>query len=235
MYGYRKLTRSLQKKYHLVINKKKVYRLCKEMGILLPQREKKVKHPRRLSRNHAVTGPNQLWQLDLKYGFITDSRRYFFVASAIDVYDRAIVGYYKGSTCTAESVTRMLQKAFLSRGIGSEGSTKLIIRTDNGPQFCGHVFYEFCDQHREFVMHERIPPKSPNLNAYIESFHSILERECFQRHEFRTLNQAYQTVDEFIEFYNKRRIHGSLQDRSPKEFLSLFTAGQISHKKTITA
>lgn len=205
------------------------------MDILLPQREKKIKHPRYLSKNHVITGPNQLWQLDIKYGYITNSRRFFFIASAIDVFDRSIVGYYKGDTCKSESITKMLQKAFLSRAVGSEKASKLVIRTDNGPQFCSEAFYKFCDNHKEYVIHERIPPKSPNLNAYIESFHSILERECFQRNEFRTLNNAYQIVDEFIGFYNKRRVHGSLYDRSPKEFLSQFQAGQINHQKKIIA
>lgn len=233
IYGYRKLTRCLQRKYKLIINKKKVYRLCKEMEILLPQREKKNKHPRRISRNHMVTGPNQLWQLDIKYGYIAGSRRFFFLASAIDVFDRTIVGIYKGTECKTKSITRMLQKALLKRGIPSEELTKLVIRTDNGPQFCSKAFYEFCEAHKGQLIHERIPPKSPNYNAYIESFHSVLERECFQRHEFRTLEQAYKTVDDYIDFYNKRRIHGSLFDRTPKEFLKQFEAGLINHKKPI--
>lgn len=88
VYGYRKLTKSLNKIYQLIINKKKVYRLCNELEILMPQREKKQKYPRKLARNREVTAPNQLWQLDIKYGYVLSSRRYFFLASAIDVYDR---------------------------------------------------------------------------------------------------------------------------------------------------
>jgi len=37
-YGYRKLTVELQEEKQLIINHKKVYRLCKELGILRPQR-----------------------------------------------------------------------------------------------------------------------------------------------------------------------------------------------------
>ncbi|MHA0858456.1 transposase [Paenibacillus sp. CMAA1364] len=43
-YGYRKLTILLRRRYHLVINKKKVYRLCKKMNVLRPQRKRIVKH-----------------------------------------------------------------------------------------------------------------------------------------------------------------------------------------------
>ncbi|MFU2108891.1 integrase core domain-containing protein [Paenibacillus larvae] len=32
--------------------------------------------------------------------------------------------------------------------------------------------------------HERIPPKTPNMNAHIESFHQLLQDECLARYEF---------------------------------------------------
>lgn len=66
-YGYRKLTLCLKKQYNLIINKKKVYRLCKELDILAPQRQKKIKHPRRIAINREITGSNQLWEIDVKY------------------------------------------------------------------------------------------------------------------------------------------------------------------------
>jgi len=64
-YGYRKLTHWLRREHRLVINKKKVYRLCKEMGILMKQRRPKLKHPRRIARNRLVDGVNQLWESDI--------------------------------------------------------------------------------------------------------------------------------------------------------------------------
>lgn len=229
VYGYRKLTRCLQKKYHLVINKKKVYRLCKELDILMPQREKKTRHPRRLAKNRTVTGPNQLWQLDIKYGYVTTSRRFFYLASAIDVYDRSIVGHYHGVVCEAKHITKMLQKAMIQREIHQPNAeNQLVIRTDNGPQFCSHHFEEFLVN--QGVEHERIPPKSPNLNAYIESFHSVLERECYQLNEFITFDHAFDTVDEYIKFYNAERYHGSLQDYSPKEYYLRWKHGKVTQE-----
>jgi putative transposase len=233
VFGYRKLTIDLRKKHNLRINKKKVYRLCKELDILMPQREKKQSYPRRLAKNHTITAPNQLWQLDIKYGYVTTSRRYFFLASAIDVYDRTIVGHYHGLSCQAKDINKMLQKAFNKRGIhelDTDSGEKLIIRTDNGPQFISHKFEEFLIN-QKVVEHERIPPKTPNMNAYIESFHSVLERECYQRNEFVTFQQAFDTVDEYIKFYNDRRYHGSLNDYSPKEYYQRWQQGQAKSQK----
>ncbi|WJH36856.1 integrase core domain-containing protein [Paenibacillus sp. CC-CFT747] len=67
---------------------------------------------------------------------------------------------------------------------------RLVIRTDNaGPQFISKAFYAFYEQ--ASIEHERIPNHTPNKNAYIESFHSILERECYQRNCFETYEEAF--------------------------------------------
>lgn len=66
IYGYKKLTHYLQVEHGLVINHKKVYRLCHELDILLPQREKKTRHPKKVARQHRITGSNQLWEVDIK-------------------------------------------------------------------------------------------------------------------------------------------------------------------------
>jgi putative transposase len=65
------------------------------------------------------------------------------------------------------------------------------------------------------ITHERIPVNSPNLNAYIESFHSILEDECYSRHEFETFQEAYEEVNKYLDYYNNRRRHGSIGYQSP--------------------
>jgi putative transposase len=218
-YGIKNLTQYLQDNHRLIINHKKVARLCKGLGILLPQRIGNPKYPKRLARNHLITAPNQLWQLDIKYGKIDGSNRFFFVACAIDVFDRAIVGYYKGPRCQAKNITGMLKEAIIRRNLKApeeENGHCIVIRTDNGPQFISNLFGDFCEENK--IFHERIPPRSPNYNAYIESFFSILERDLFRRYAFEYFEEAYYRIDEFIEFYNTRRYHGSLGRMSPYKF-----------------
>lgn len=223
--GYRKLTTLLRRKYKLVINKKKVYRLSKELGILAPQREIINPVPKRLANNRVVTGPNQLWQMDIKYGYVAGKRRHFFLASIIDVFDRSIVAHHRGKSCRTEDVLKTLQKAILNRNIHIQAQA-IVVRTDNGPQFISKAFHAFCEQMK--VVHERIPNQTPNKNAYIESFHSILERECYLRNCFGNYEEAFAEVDRFIRFYNNERIHGSLQDWPPKVYLQMVTSGTIN-------
>ena len=224
VYGYKKLTNYLRQEHELTINKKKVMRLCRKLGILLPVRHAPSPYPRRLAKQHLITGPNQLWQVDIKYGSIEGSGRFFFLASAIDVFDRCIVGFFYGSRCQAQDITAMLKEALRKRNVPipkEEGMYSIIIRSDNGPQFLSKEFGDFSQDCK--VYHERIPPKSPNLNAYIESFHSIIERECYQRHAFECFEEVNYYIDEFMDFYNNRRYHGSLRYLSPKKYGELYT------------
>ncbi|MFC8638725.1 IS3 family transposase [Heyndrickxia sporothermodurans] len=214
-YGYRKLSKLLRRKYNLIINKKKVYRLCKELDILRPQRQKKISYPRKLARNRTIKSSNKLWEIDIKYGYIEGEDRFFFVLSIIDVYDRSIVEYYMGLSCTAKDLKQTLLRALFKRRQINERE-KPVIRTDNGPQFISHTFEEFCKKYT--LEHERIPPKTPNMNAHIESFHRIFEDDCLSRWQYETYAQAYESVAEFMVFYNERRMHSSILDLSPNEF-----------------
>ncbi|WP_204711969.1 integrase core domain-containing protein [Halobacillus seohaensis] len=50
-----------------------------------------------------------------------------------------------------------------------------------------------------------------NANAHIESFHRLLEDECFKREEFESYAHAYEALVWYIQFYNERRMHASIQ------------------------
>lgn len=225
-YGYRKLTRWLRRTYDLRVNKKTVYRLLKEAGILLGSRFPlaQSRAPRQLARNRVVTGPNQLWETDLKYGYIAGLDRFFYLASVIDVYDRSILAYHIGWQCTAVQALAPLQAAVRARQADWSPGDGPTIRTDNGPQFLAHAWAEGCAVLG--IPHERIPTATPNKNAHIESWHSLLEAECLRDHVFRTFAEAHETVTTWITFYNERRMHGSLDDWPPAQFYRWALAGQ---------
>jgi len=56
-------------------------------------------------------------------------------------------------------------------------------------------------------------------NAVGESFFATVETELLERHTFRTRDQARLALFRWIEsFYNSRRRHSTLGQRSPKRF-----------------
>ncbi|WP_308639630.1 IS3 family transposase [Paenibacillus silvisoli] len=214
VYGYKLLAQCLRNEHDLVLNKKKSYRLCQELGLLQKKRELAPRHPRRLPRNRTVTGPNQLWQMDIKYGYVIGRERFFFVLSIIDVFDRVVVKQYRGPVCEAKHAVQTLWYALKTRI--KPGEPLPVIRTDNGPQFISKLFGDTCESLD--MVHERIPPRSPNMNAYIESFHSLLERDLFSKMDFMTFEEAYTELDRYMDFYNNRKMHGSLRLMPPARF-----------------
>ncbi|KYH35300.1 hypothetical protein CLTEP_07040 [Clostridium tepidiprofundi DSM 19306] len=69
-YGYIKLKHHIKREHGVIVNHKKMHRLCKELDILRLQREIKEKTKKHIAVNRTITGSNQLWEMDLKYGYI---------------------------------------------------------------------------------------------------------------------------------------------------------------------
>ena len=78
------------------------------------------------------------------------------------------------------------------------------------------------------MVHERIPVKTPNMNAHIESFHAILEDECYSRYEFSSFMEVYATITEYMRYYNKRRRHGSIKYMALNKFYEVFMSNTVN-------
>ncbi|MDU1315150.1 MAG: IS3 family transposase, partial [Clostridium septicum] len=219
-YGYRKITYHLRRTYNLIINCKKVYRLCKELNILKCQRKIHFKTKRILASNRTVTASNQVWEIDIKYGYVHGEDKFFYTLNVIDVFDRSIIDYHMGLHCEARDAAALIRHCLIKQNLFIDNVEKPVIRSDNGPQFISHKFEETCSELH--IEHERIPVKTPNKNAHIESFHRILEDECFKINEFQTYAETYKIVNTFMSFYNERRLHSSLKYMPPREFYTLY-------------
>ena len=117
------------------------------------------------------------------------------------------MAYHLGLSCKAKDAVRALKSALANRWAISGPINNLALRTDNGAQFTANAFAKACEELG--VTHERIPVNTPNMNAYIESFHAILENECYSQHEFVSFVDVYKSVSEYMQYYNEWRRHGS--------------------------
>lgn len=222
--GYTKLTHYLRRDYGFYVNRKKIYRICRENGLLLP-RIKKPKLPwRKVCINRVITKPNELWEFDIKYGYIQGENRFFFILAFVDVFSRKVTGKFVGSRCQEGDLRNTLTEAITNARLPAEH--RLVVRSDNGPQMSAKAFYEHLKGLELKLSHEFIPPATPNKNAHVESFFSIVEIEFLQTRYFKTLSEAYRKTHEFIDFYNERRIHGSLKFRTPNEILHDYNLGK---------
>jgi len=214
-YGYRKVTYELRRKYNLKINKKKVRRLMKTLNLLGDNRKNKKTKISRTCTNVKVTGSNQLWQMDIKYSFIAGTKKTAYITSIIDVFDREIIYHSIDLSATGEVAKQVMLGALYARGI-KDNTKGLVLRTDNGSQFISGTFEEACL--KEEAVHERIPVRSPNYNAFIESYHRYLQEECLKGRMYLDLNHITSELNDYVYRYNNKRIHSSIGYVPPHEY-----------------
>ena len=62
-------------------------------------------------------------------------------------------------------------------------------------------------------------PGKPTDNPFIESFNGSLRDECLNIHWFLSLEDAQDKLDNWRREYNHERMHSSLNDMTPAEFI----------------
>ena len=219
--GYKVLSRYLLRDYGLRVNCKKVYRLCREEGLLLERPKRKRRKYQRICMNRRINGPNQLWQFDIKQGCIHGENRAFYLLAFVDVFSREIAGCHIGLSCKAIHLRMALGEALKKQGIKKDN--RLVIRSDNGSQMTSHEFRKYVEERG--LCHEFTPLSCPEKNAYVESFFSLYELEFLQTKYFRNFREAYEQTLNFIAFYHKERLHGSLFHLPPFEFKERYRKG----------
>jgi putative transposase len=226
--GAKKLSRYIAVEKSIYINHKKIYRICAENNLLLYKSSLNGKRKFKKSRCEymEVSGPNQLWQFDIKYMWIHGENRWCYFLGFIDVFCKKITGYYLGKSCKAGDLVFTLNQALINEGITE--ADQLVIRSDNGPQMSSNRFHFYLKRLEQKLSHEFIPPRTPNRNAYIEAFNSILELEFLQGRYFKTFEEIYKAVFEYVNFYNNRRLHGSIGFESPNRFVAKYKNNEIT-------
>lgn len=229
--GYRKLHYYLKRNEGVIVNHKKLYRLCKENNLLL-KTHKKFKKFKKFCINRKLTKPHQVWEFDIKYGYLQGENRWFFILTYIDVFSRVITGAYIGLTCKAHNLAATLSLALKKWELNEN---ELIIRSDNGPQMTSNLFKDYLANLQEKINHEFIPYATPNKDAHIEAFYSIIEIEFLRVNYFNDFAEAYKLFYEFIDFYNNNRIHSSIRYKTPMEIINIYkTGGNLNNIKRIS-
>lgn len=167
--------------------------------------------PNRLADLPAPTAPNQIWVADITY--IPTAQGWLYLAAIMDLCSRRIVGWAMDQTIHTQLVLSAWNMALTQR----QPASKLILHSDRGCQ------YASADFRRALAKTNTLASMSRKAccydNAAMESFWSTLKLELVYRCQFQTRTQACQAIFDFIEtFYNRRRLHSSLNYLSPVDF-----------------
>jgi len=221
-YGYRRLTKQLQRAGHAV-NAKRVRRLMHELGIMGKARELK---PRTTNSGHAyprypnllealtVTRPDQVWVADITY--IRLRKEFVYLAVLMDVHTRVIRGWHLGRGLDQELTLTALRRAY-ARGRPE------IHHSDQGVQYAATSYVDLLRSREVKISMASVG--EPEENGYAERLMRTIKEEEVDLSEYVEFSDALQGLGRFLDdVYNHKRIHSSLGYLTPVEFESQWRA-----------
>jgi putative transposase len=219
-YGSIRVAKSLEKE-GISVNRKRVGRLMRAMGLYAKGTRYRYKHYHRATDNEErpnllkqvfeAEGKNQIWLGDITY--IHTKRGYLYLAVFLDVHSRRVVGWSMERHIKEELVIQAFLQAY-GREKPEDG---LIVHTDQGSQYTGESFRSVLKAHG--AIHSNSRKGNPYDNAAMESFYRTIKRELIRGANFETPEQAQKEIFQYIElYYNTKRMHSALDYLSPAQF-----------------
>jgi putative transposase len=220
-YGYRRITKELQRR-DKEINHKKVLRLMREEALVVRKKKYKpittnsnhgmVKYPN-LIRGLTLTAVNRVWVSDITY--IRLQGEFVYLAVIMDLYSRRCIGWALGRNADAELTLRALNMAVALRG--EENICGCIHHSDQGVQYASAAY---TDRLKQMGMRPSMGEKGNSYeNSHAESFIKTIKSEEVYMNEYETIEDVYCNIERFIEeLYNNKRLHSSIGYKPPVEF-----------------
>jgi len=217
--------------YHLnnegyQVSLKRVQRLMKKANIRsiivktfrpTPSKEKVVERENILQRDFSTKTIYEKWVGDITY-IHTLKHGWCYLASVMDLHTKKIVGHSFDLKMTTELVTKALENAYHTQ----QPNEGLIFHSDLGTQYTSDEFKNVIDQYK--MIQSFSYKGSPYDNACIESFHATLKKEEVNHVQYIDYKSAKLALFQSIEgWYNRKRIHGSIDYKTPQEMEGLYT------------
>ena len=224
-YGYRRVTSEMRNRNHM-LNHKTVQRLMTQMG--LKSQIRKVRYrsykgevgrtaPNIINRDFAATAPNRKWATDVTQINIRGEKLY--LSPILDMFNGEIISYNISKSPNLEQVYDMLDKAF-ARFDCLDG---LILHSDQGWQYQHYGYRKRLEKHGIIQSMSR---KGNCLdNAMAENFFGIMKSELLYAEKFESVEAFMKALEEYIDYYNNKRIKSRLNGKSPVQYRTLSLIG----------
>jgi putative transposase len=201
------------------VNHKRVERLYTEACLQVRRRRRKKipvadRHP--LVRPEV---PNDVWSADFVFDRTAEGR----VVKCLTIVDDATteaVAIVPARALGGLPVTRVLDRLAHERGLPQ------ILRTDNGPEFCGRALVTWA--HDRGITLRLIEPGKPTQNAFIESFNGRFRDKCLNEHWFTSLSHAQALIEAWRREYNEERPKKGLGGLTPAGYARRLVAQRIT-------
>ena len=229
VYGRRKMKAALRRTHGINLDKDRIARLMRELGIRGATRTKTTvttrsdKHspraPDLVKRRFRAERPNELWVCDFTY--VPTWSGFVYTAFVTDVYSRRIVGWRTAASMTTPLVMDALEMAIFSRR--HQLLDGVIAHSDAGSQY---VSLSYTERLAEIGAQPSIGSIGDSFdNALAETMNGLYKTELIRRQgPWRNVDHVELATLAYIEWFNNRRLHSELGDIPPDEFEALYYA-----------
>lgn len=230
-YGAPKIKHSLLRNFNISIGYSRLYRLMKQNDIKCIYHKRFKPYPKDnyfksnrinlVNQDFTSPKPNSTWFTDITY--IKYNGGFCYLNVILDSFDKSIISW-KLSKNIDSNLTVDTLKAAKSKYY----SDNPIIHSDQGSQYTS---LEYSSHMSKFNFTQSFSkPGCPYDNAIVECFFSYFKRELIYRLDRNIdFNSLYLKIKDYIYFYQNKRIHSSLNYKTPIEFRNLY----FSSKKIV--
>lgn len=220
-YGYRRVHAQL-KKEGISVSEKVVLRLMKEEGlIVITTKEKKYSSYKGeispevdniVNRDFHSEKPNEILLTDITEFSISAGKVY--LSPMIDCFDGFVTSWSIGTSPNAELVNSMLDTIIANL----KEDERPIIHSDRGCHYRWPGWIQRMDDNN-LIRSMSKKGCSPD-NSACEGFFGRLKNEMFYKRDWKdiTIDGFIKIVNDYIEWYNTKRIKQSLGYKSPMEY-----------------
>lgn len=219
--GSRKMTALLRRSGH-VINRKKVQRLMRQLGIqaIYAKPNTSQPHPKHpiypyLLKGLEINRSNQVWCADITY--IPMQKGFLYLVAIMDWYSRKVLAWRLSNSMDADFCVEALQEALRRHGRPD------IFNTDQGSQFTSTAFTSVL---QDAGVQISMDGRGRYLdNIFIERLWRTVKHECIYLHAPPTGRELRDLLQRWFAYYNHNRLHQALDYQTPNEFYLASLAG----------
>ena len=221
--GYRRIRDDMERYYGMHLNDKRVLRICREANIKSTMKYRSRGCTRRastpqfiaeniLGRDFTAGTPNEKWLTDVtefKY-YLGNEVHKIYLSAILDLYDRRIVSFVIRDRNDNSLVFDTFEQA-----IASHPEAHPLFHSDRGYQYTNRTFHAKLKAAGMIQSMSRVGKCIDN--GPMEGFWGIIKRERYYGQRFTDRETLVKTIEEYIEYYNNKRLQRNLGVVTPME------------------
>ena len=212
-YGSRRIAKQLARE-GFDAGRLHVVTLMRRMGIEALYRKPRTSIPSRRAAIHRyllsglkIERPNQVWAADISY--IPMAHGFLFLIAILDIASRKVLAFRLSNTLTPDFCVAALEEALARFGPPE------IFNTDQGAQFTSEAWLDVLKGAGVLIS---MDGKGRWVdNVFVERLWRSVKYEDVYLHAYRDGREARERLSAYCDFYNRRRLHQSLDYRTPDE------------------